>query len=62
MTQVFVLDTIMYIMIALALKALSESRNDRKLCSVFNFLVAWPLGRHKMMELEIETSKLKEFD
>ncbi len=32
------------------------------MCSMFNLLIAWPLGKYKLMELEIEIGKLKDFD
>jgi hypothetical protein len=35
---------------------------DKAFCSKFNLLIAIPLGKFKLQELEIELSKLKDFD
>ena len=59
---IFGVDISLYVIVAWALKKSAGLGGDRRFCSKFNFFVMLPLGKWKFMELEIELSKLKDFD
>lgn len=62
--MIFGVDIAFYAFISWAMKKSANMGHiDKRLCcSFFNFFVVWPLGKWKFMELEIELSKMKDFD
>ncbi len=60
--MIFGADTLLYAIVAWALKYTEGRIDRRRFCSILNFFVYLPLGRWKFMELEIELAKMKDFD
>ncbi len=62
MVMIFGVDTVLYALVAWALKKTEGRVDRRRFCSIINIFVYLPLGRWKFMELEIELAKMKDFD
>lgn len=62
MVMVFGTDMLLYLLVAWAMKRSGGVHDKRRCCSLFHLFVLWPLGRVKYQELEIELSKMKDFD